>query len=211
MTELLFLVLGAVLALSAVALVKRHLGFLAQTPSDYAGATPGFDIREQLQGDILCEGVIYGPTGRVTSRFVADFHATWDGDTGIMAEHFRYDSGATQDRAWQLTLSAGGQIRAEADDLVGPGTGQQSGAGVQLRYKIRLPEESGGHVLDVIDWMYLMENGTIINRSQFRKYGLTVAELVATMRRVEPAQTASTEADTATADARGDKQSEQAA
>jgi hypothetical protein len=30
--------------------------------------------------------------------------------------------------------------------------------------------------------MYLVENGTIINRSQFRKYGIKVAELVATMR-----------------------------
>ena len=30
-----------------------------------------------------------------------------------------------------------------------------------------------------------MENGTIINRSQFRKFGIKVAELVATMRRVD--------------------------
>ena len=40
----------------------------------------------------------------------------------------------------------------------------------------------GGHVLNVVDWMYLMENGTIMNRSQFTKFGITVAELVATMR-----------------------------
>jgi hypothetical protein len=53
---------------------------------------------------------------------------------------------------------------------------------VQLNYKIKLPEESGGHVLDTTDWMYLIENGAIINRSQFRKYGIKVAELVATMR-----------------------------
>jgi hypothetical protein len=37
--------------------------------------------------------------------------------------------------------------------------------------------------LDVTDWMYLMKNGTIMNRSQFRKFGITVAELVATIRR----------------------------
>jgi hypothetical protein len=40
-------------------------------------------------------------------------------------------------------------------------------------------------VLDVIDWMYRLENGTIINRSQFRKFGIKVAELVATLRRIE--------------------------
>jgi hypothetical protein len=55
---------------------------------------------------------------------------------------------------------------------------------VVLRYRIRLTPEAGGHVLDVTDWMYLLENGTIINRSQFRKFGIKVAELVATMRPV---------------------------
>jgi hypothetical protein len=53
---------------------------------------------------------------------------------------------------------------------------------VQLQYRLRLPQDAGGHVLDVVDWMYLAPGGTIINRSQFRKFGIKVAELVATMR-----------------------------
>ena len=36
--------------------------------------------------------------------------------------------------------------------------------------------------LDVVDWMYLTPDGTIMNRSQFRKFGIKVAELVATLR-----------------------------
>jgi hypothetical protein len=62
-----------------------------------------------------------------------------------------------------------------------------TGSAVQLRYRIRLPEESGGHVLDTVDWMYLAPNGTVMNRSQFRKFGIPVAELVATMRKVDAA------------------------
>ena len=58
----------------------------------------------------------------------------------------------------------------------------QRGPALQLRYKFRLPEDAGGHVLDTTDWMYLTPNGTIVNRSQFRKFGIKVAELVATMR-----------------------------
>ena len=174
--------IGAAVVSAAVWARGRWLGFAAQSPSDYANAAETFDIREHLDGPIDCEGVIFGPTGRVSSRFVAEFDAKWNGDTGVMAEHFRYDSGSEQDREWRLTLLDGGRIRAEADDLVGRGTGQQSGNGVVLRYSIRLSESAGGHVLDVVDWMYLMENGTIMNRSQFRKYGIKVAELVATMR-----------------------------
>jgi len=123
------------------------------------------------------------------ARFVAQMQADWDGDRGTMSEHFRYDSGAVQDRSWVLTVGPDGAITATAPDLVGDGHGAQKGAGVMLRYAIRLPESSGGHVLQATDWMYLMENGTIINRSEFRKFGVRVAELVATMRPVEMAET----------------------
>lgn len=185
MTNLLFLGLGIVLTLGLLALQQRMMGFRSQTPRDYAGKGPHFDLRQHLNGPILCEGVIYGPTGRVTSRFVADMQGSWDGNTGTLAERFRYDSGTVQDRCWTLRLANDGSISAEAPDVIGTGTGFAEGAAVQLRYRIKLGQDAGGHELDVTDWMYLMENGTIMNRSQFTKFGVTVAELVATMRRVD--------------------------
>ncbi len=182
---ILWLLIGAALALGAVWARTRFADFPAQAPADYAAAPgPALDIREHLNGKILCEGVIYGPTGRVTSRFVADFEARWEGDTGRMTEHFRYDSGRTQDREWTLSVGAEGQVKATAPDLVGSGRGRQQGPALMLSYRIKLPDEAGGHELDVTDWMYLTENGTIMNRSQFRKFGIKVAELVATMRPV---------------------------
>lgn len=182
--ETLFAVLAgmAIMAVLALAL-SRFAGFSAQRPEDYAALTPAIDIREHLSGPILCEGVIYGPTGRVVSRFVADMEGRWEGNSGTLTEEFRYDSGSVQNRCWTLTLGNDGAIRAEAPDLEGVGEGVQKGAALRLKYRIRLPAESGGHVLDTTDWMYLVDNGAIINRSQFRKYGVKVAELVATMRK----------------------------
>lgn len=177
-----YILLGALAMLAVVWLRGRYLDFTAQAPEDYADLGPEFDLRRHLSGPILCEGVIYGPTGRVSSRFVADMDARWEGNVGVMTEDFRYDSGATQRREWTLTLGNDGAIRATAPDVIGEGQGMQKGSSVQLKYRIRLPEDSGGHVLDTTDWMYLVDNGAIINRSQFRKYGIKVAELVATMR-----------------------------
>ena len=187
MTPLTAFLLGVLATLGLAWLLSRRASFLAQTPDDYATG-PSFDLRQHLNGPIACDGIIYGPTGRVSSRFTADFHATWDGNAGRMTEHFRYDSGTVQDRLWHLTLDDAGNITAQADDLVGTGTGRQSGSGVRLAYRIKLPESAGGHVLDVVDWMYLLDNGTIMNRSQFRKYGIQVAELVATMRPVRDSE-----------------------
>lgn len=197
MTAFLSALLGALIVIALVALRSRLASFQAQAPEDYAEKGPAFDLRQHLAGPIQCEGVIFGPTGRVTSRFVADMEGSWNGTTGTLAEVFRYDSGTVQHRAWTLALGADGAIVATAADVVGQGTGRVAGPSVLLRYRIRLTPEAGGHVLDVTDWMYLMENGTIINRSQFRKFGIKVAELVATMRPVPAVQSGETRADMA--------------
>lgn len=178
-----FTLFGMVLMMGLIWLWTRKLSFLGQRPEDYEDKGPAFDLREHLNGPIACEGMIYGPTGRVTSRFVADMDVKWDGNVGMMHEVFTYDSGAVQKRHWKLTLGNDGSIKAEAPDVIGVGTGQQAGPALQLNYRIKLPAESGGHELDTVDWMYVVENGTIMNRSQFRKYGIKVAELVATMRK----------------------------
>jgi hypothetical protein len=178
------LVMALALVLAVIWIGPMLFGFRAQKPEHYKGTTPGFDPRHHLEGPILCEGVVYGPLGRVTSRFVARMEGRWDGNRGTLTEHFTYDTGVQQSRAWRLQLGNDGSIRAEADDLVGTGSGRVEGAAVQLRYRLRLPRDAGGHVLDVNDWMYLAPNGTVMNRSQFSKFGIKVAELVATMRRV---------------------------
>ncbi|MGL4415698.1 DUF3833 domain-containing protein [Roseinatronobacter monicus] len=185
MSTFLTFLAGCVLMVVFVALAQRLLGFRAQKSSDYAKLEPPVDIRHHLSGPIRCEGVIYGPMGRVTSRFTADMDGRWDGNRGVLAEHFTYDSGTKQDREWRLTLGNDGRITAEADDLVGAGWGQQKGGALHLNYTIRLPESAGGHTLQVTDWMYLVDGNTIVNRSQFRKFGIKVAELVATLRRVD--------------------------
>jgi hypothetical protein len=185
MTPILSALAGALVVLVLITLRQRFASFRAQDPADYVGKGPDFDLRRHLAGPLSCEGVIFGPTGRVASRFVADMQGTWTGATGTLSEVFRYDSGTVQHRAWTLAIGDEGRITATAPDVEGVAQGRVMGPSVMLRYRIRLTPEAGGHVLDVTDWMYLVENGTIINRSQFRKFGIKVAELVATIRPVE--------------------------
>lgn len=182
MDVLMYMILGAALIFLFNWARSRYADFLAQDPSDYSTDAGPFDIRTVLNGPMICEGVIYGPTGRVSSRFAADFDVSWDDAEGTMRERFTYDDGSVQDRAWRLSLKGETHFEARADDVVGIGQGVQMGDAVQLKYKFRLPENAGGHVLDTVDWMYLAPNGTVINRSQFRKFGIKVAELVAVIR-----------------------------
>ena len=181
MDALIFVLLGLILATAAFWSRSRFADFLAQKPEDYRSGE-NFDLRTFLNGPMICDGVIYGPTGRVSSRFAADFDITWEGNNGVMKEHFTYDDGSEQHREWRFSYGNDGRIVARAEDVVGDGEGEQIGSAIRLKYKFRLPPESGGHVLDCVDWMYLAPNGTIVNRSQFYKFGIKVAELFATMR-----------------------------
>ena len=170
------------LALGLVFVKTRVLSFGAQSPEDYAGTTPAFSIKEQLSGRIASEGIVFGPRGRMTSSFVADMYGEWDGNTGTLTEDFTYSNGTKRQRKWFLTINPDGTLTLKADDIVGEGKGIVSGATLALTYTITLPEDAGGHTLDARDWLYLTDDGVILNKSELRKFGLKVAELVATMR-----------------------------
>lgn len=178
------ILLSLVFMLSLLWAINRKIGFLSQQSEHYAVKGNPLDIRKALNGDMVCEGVVYGPLGRVTSYFIGDFKAGWEGSKGFMTEHFEYDSGTVLDRRWTFKMtSEDGSFEATAPDLIGTSYGRQSGSAVRLNYKIKLPESSGGHVLNATDWMYQLDNGTIVNRSQFRKFGIKLAEIVATIRK----------------------------
>jgi hypothetical protein len=89
------LILMGVLLTCTLVWAQRQIPELSRAGAcgPFDGKGPEFDLRQHLNGPLLCEGVIYGPTGRVSSRFVADFEAKWDGNEGWMTERFRYDSG----------------------------------------------------------------------------------------------------------------------
>lgn len=162
---------------------SRFMGFRGQRPGEYAGLGPELDLSLHLGGSNVCEGVIFGPTGRMTSRFRASMTGRWTGQEGTLEVDFQYDGGGTQKRVWHISVTGYDRVVARADDVQGEGHGRVVGPTAQLSYTIVLPDDAGGYVLSVTDWMYLTEAGTILNRSQFRKGGLLVAELMATIRR----------------------------
>lgn len=184
---LVFMALGAVLVLFLLLLRRKFADFMGQSANDYADEYPQFDMRTHLNGPMTCDGVIFGPMGRVTSTFEADFDISWDGNTCTMKEVFRYHDGSTQNREWRIELDGGGNFEAFAEDVPGKGRGEVAGPAVLFHYPIRLPAEAGGYTLAAFDCMYLTKNGTVVNRSQFRKFGFRVAELVATIRKKETA------------------------
>ena len=96
---------------------SMFLSFRSQSPNDYAATGPEFDMKTYLNGPIASEGLIFGPSGRMTNSFVAQMVGEWDGNTGTLTEDFTYSNGRTQQRKWFLTLGDNGSFTATADDI----------------------------------------------------------------------------------------------
>jgi Protein of unknown function (DUF3833) len=180
------LLLLLILVLVGLYVQRFFIGFMAQSPTDYADTGPAFDMRVHLGGEMISEGLLFGPSGKVATRFVATMSGKWEGNRATLAEAFRYSSGGTQLREWAIVMGEGGAFTATASDVIGVAQGQVSGATVRMTYRLQLSDDAGGHVLDVVDWLYLVEDGSILNKSEMRKFGVKVAELIATIRPATP-------------------------
>lgn len=186
-----YVLMPLLLGLGVLTLAGCAWGFTKQQPSDYSDTTPRFDVKRDLGGDYLSEGMIYDYTGKVVSRFKASMSGEFDENGGTLKEHFIYASGREDHRQWTITIVDDTHFTVTAPDLVGTGHGVVSGNSVQLKYKLKLNEDAGGHVLTVTDWMYLTDEGTILNRSQMKKFGIKVAELVAVFKHKDVSESVS--------------------
>jgi hypothetical protein len=180
MSTVLYLIIGAAVAVAGSLVWDCFLSFRAQRLSDYATERPAFDVSAVLSGDYSAHGAIFDYTGRANARFSAKIKGRFDDKGGILAERFEYDgSNIVDTREWKIHISNPSSFTATAPDVIGIAKGQVSGNSVRMTYRLQLPDRAGGHILDVVDWLYLMEDGTIINRSEMRKFGLRAAELFA--------------------------------
>lgn len=184
MTNIALVILGAALAFGAMKLWDAVWSFRAQSLSDYASDAPARNLADVLGGRFEAHGLIFDYTGRAKSRFYAEIEGAFDSEGGTLTERFEYASGVTDHRQWTIRFDPDGKrFTATAPDVIGDGVGELNGDAIRMTYRLKLPERAGGHVLDVVDWLYVMEDGTIVNRSDMRKFGVKAAELVAVFRR----------------------------
>ncbi len=157
----------------------------SQSVDAYARKTPLLDLRRYLDGPLTASGVFIGLSGHAQRRFTIEMNGSWTGNSGRLEERFRYDDGETGERCWELEFAGDGEFSATAHDVPGVAKGAQSGNVAAMRYRLRVPRKSGEVVVSMQDWLYLIDDGTLINRARMSKFGLKVGEIIACFRRGE--------------------------
>lgn len=149
----------------------------------YAGQTPPLDLKEYFTGPIKAWGIVQDRSGKVTQRFDVVMSGTWNGDTGTLQEYFKYYDGRTQERTWTIKRIAAHAYEGSAGDIIGTATGQTSGNAMRWAYVMDLKVGDNNYHVTFDDWMFLMNDGVLINRSYLKKFGVTMAELTLFMQK----------------------------
>ncbi len=147
-------------------------GCSTQQPAQYAKEQPALDIERYFNGTLDAHGMFQDRSGDVLKRFVVVMRCSWKGDTGIFDEDFVYADGTKQKRVWTVKRTAPGRYSATADDVVGTAEGVVSGNALRWTYVLALPVD--GKIINVTmeDWMYLIDERVMLNRTAMSKFGV---------------------------------------
>lgn len=152
-------------------------GCAGPSPADYANEQPRLDLTRYFDGQVTAHGIFTDRSGRVVRRFTVAMDCRWNGPDGVLDERFTYSDGRTERRVWRLRQEAGGRYTGTADDVVGVAEGQAAGNAFQWRYTLSLPVD--GRVIDVQfdDWMYLVDDRTMLNKARMSKFGVHLGDV----------------------------------
>ena len=149
----------------------------------YRAEQPALDLKTYLNGTLDAWGMFQGRSGEVQKRFHVVIDAKWTGDTGVLDEHFKWSDGTTSRRVWTLTKQADGTFRGKADDVVGEAIGEVAGNALRWRYVLALPVDGKVWEMDMDDWMYMIDEQTVLNRTTMTKFGFRVGDVTLSFRK----------------------------
>lgn len=146
----------------------------------YKGEKPILDLQHYMNGTLEAWGIFQGRSGEIKKRFSVTIDARWEGDTGVLDERFNWSDGTTSRRIWTLRRQPDGTYRGTADDVIGEAVGELAGNALRWRYVLALPVDGKTYHVDFDDWMFLMDDRIMLNRSTMSKWGFRLGEVTLT-------------------------------
>lgn len=144
---------------------------------DYNGVQPVLKLEQFFNGELVAYGMVQDFRNKVNQRFKVDMVGTWQGNEGVLDETFYYDDGSTSKRIWYLTKTAEGRYVGRADDVIGRAEGRVAGNTLNWVYELEIELDGEPFVITLDDWLYLIDENNMMNRTEMRKFGIPVGEI----------------------------------
>ncbi len=151
--------------------------------TDYKERSPKFNFQTFFQGDLEAHGMVKSFQGLVSLTFVVQMKGTWNGNQGEIDEHFVYSDGSRSQRIWKISISESGEIQGTASDVNGVALGAISGNAFHWTYNLQVPYKKSTMSIDLDDWMFLIDETTLLNHTKMLKWGIPVGEIFLSIRK----------------------------
>ena len=174
------------LLLTLAAATSLLAGCASQNIEQYAAERPQLDLAQYFNGRITAHGIFQDRSGQVVRRFTVDMEGRWEGQQGVLDEHFTYSDGKKERRIWRLTKHADGRYTGTADDVVGTASGRAVGNAFQWAYTLNLPIDGKVYEVQFDDWMYLVDERVMLNRATMSKFGIRLGEVTLSFQKHTP-------------------------
>jgi len=169
-------------AVFAVAALAGLAGCASLDVSTYQAERPVLDLAQYFNGTVDGWGMFQDRSGKVVKRFTVRIDARWEGNHGTLDEHFEYSDGTKENRVWKISKD-GNRYTGTAGDVVGTAVGTAAGNALSWNYVLALPVDGRTWNMDMDDWMYLVDEKTMLNRTTMSKFGFRVGEVTLSFRK----------------------------
>ncbi len=158
---------------------------------DYAQVEPKLDLFNYFAGETYAWGQFQDRSGKVLRRFQVKINGSITNESGntklVLDERFLYDDGERQTRVWtieslpkthpQFEEGLDALYRGTASDVIGEAIGKVAGNALNWKYVLNMPYKDSTINLNFNDWMFLHQDGILMNRADVSKWGFHVGEV----------------------------------
>lgn len=158
-------------------LISLLTGCSSVQVQDYKNEKPKLVLEDYLNGNLEAHGFFQDRSGLIIKRFTVLMKAQWKGNIGTLDESFEYSDGTKSKRVWTIKKSTDGKYFGTAADVVGEASGETAGNAFRWIYTLDLPVGNSSYHVQFDDWMYLMNDEVMLNKSKMSKLGIYLGEV----------------------------------
>ncbi|MDI1311169.1 DUF3833 family protein [Prosthecobacter sp.] len=144
---------------------------------DFAGKGPRLDPKAYFSGHIRSWGMVEDRSGKVRDQFSTHMHGTPRSNGLRLTQDFTFASGRHEHRVWDIRVIDAHHFEGQANDSVGLAHGEAWGNAFEWNYTLAVPVGSHTFNVNFRQIMLLQPDGILLNRVQYRKFGLRLGSV----------------------------------
>ncbi len=136
-----------------------------------------FKIEDYFLGRTRAWGIVQDRGGKPRRQFVVDINGQWERDEFVLYEDFTYRDGERSQRVWRIRKLDEHRYEGRAEDVAGVAVGEAHGSALNWQYDLNITVDGRTWKIHFNDWMFLQQDGVLINRALMSKFGIRLGEV----------------------------------